>query len=350
MKQTALMLALAAIFPAAVFAQSSVKIYGSIDAGVRYQTNVTAAGDGLYSMASGNSYANRLGFRGQEDLGGGMNAHFQLESGFNTKTGELDNANNVLFNRTASVGIGGKWGSIDLGRQYTIGFRTEKFLDPFDHHFTGIVPLSSGAGTTLPAAAKTAGLSASSSSGTRFNNDVQYTGTFGGWILRAEYAMGEVAGDSGKGSAKAVGFSYKGDALRAAAAYTRKETPAGFTNQAFIAGGGVKFGAITAKAGFSRERQDTASAGTYQNETAFGGASYRISPAVELTAAYYRSAFDSAAGEGTRGLTLIGATYAFSKNTNVYAEVDYNRYRGALTPASKQTSQRGVSMGILHLF
>lgn len=134
------MLALAALFPATVFAQSSVKVYGSIDAGVRYQTNVDAAGNGLYSMASGHSFANRLGFRGQEDLGGGMNAHFQLESGFNTKTGELDNANNVLFNRTAAVGIGGKWGSIDLGRQYTIGFRTEKFLDPFDHHYTGMVP------------------------------------------------------------------------------------------------------------------------------------------------------------------------------------------------------------------
>ncbi len=344
------MLALAAMFPAAVFAQSSVKIYGSIDAGVRYQTNVTAAGNGLYSMASGNSYANRLGFRGQEDLGDGMNAHFQLESGFNTKTGELDNANNVLFNRTAAVGIGGKWGSIDLGRQYTIGFRTEKFLDPFDHHYTGIVPLSSGAGTTLPAAAKTAGLSASSSSGTRFNNDVHYTGTFGVLIVRAEYALGEVVGDTGKGAAKAAGFAYTGDTVLAAAAYTRKETPSGFTNQAFIAGGGVKFGAIRAKAGFSRERQESASAGTYQLETAFGGASYRFTPALELTAAVYRSAFDSAASVGSRTLALAGGTYVFSKNTNLYAEFDLNRYRGALLPASKQASQRGMSVGILHLF
>jgi predicted porin len=350
MKQRALMLALAALFPATVFAQSSVKVYGSIDAGVRYQTNVDAAGNGLYSMASGHSFANRLGFRRQEDLGGGMNAHFQLESGFNTKTGELDNANNVLFNRTAAVGIGGKWGSIDLGRQYTIGFRTEKFLDPFDHHYTGMVPLSSGSGTTLPAAAKAAGLSASSSSGTRFNNDVHYTGTFGGLIVRAEYALGEVAGDTGKGAAKAAGFAYTGDTVLAAAAYTRKETPSGFTNQAFVAGGGVKFGAMKAKAGFSRERQESASAGTYQIETAFGGASYQFTPAVEVTAALYRSSYDSAAGAGTRRLTLLGATYAFSKNTNLYAELDFNRYSGALLPASKQTSQRGVSTGILHLF
>jgi len=350
MKQKVLVVTVAALLPAAVFAQSSVKVYGSIDAAVRYQTNVDAAGNGLYSMASGNSYANRLGFLGKEDLGNGLNAHFQLESGFSTKTGELDNANNVLFNRTAAVGLGGKWGSIDLGRQYTIGFRTEKFLDPFDHHYTGIVPLSSGAGTTLPAAAKTAGLSASSSSGTRFNNDIQYTGTFGGLTVRAEYGPGEVAGDTSKGTAKAAGFSYSNDVILAAAAYTRKETPTGFANQAFVLGGGAKFGAVTAKAGFSRERQESATAGTYQIETAFGGANYRISQAIEITAAVYRSKFESLAGNGTRRLTLLGTSYAFSKLTDIYAEVDFNRYHGLLVPASKQTSQRGVSVGILQLF
>ena len=112
--QATLMLAAAALLPAAASAQSSVTVYGSIDGGVRYQTNVDAAGNGLLSTTSGNYYANRLGFRGKEDLGNGLNAHFQLESGFNDKTGALDNTNNVLFNRTAAVGLGGAWGSVDL--------------------------------------------------------------------------------------------------------------------------------------------------------------------------------------------------------------------------------------------
>jgi predicted porin len=347
---TTLMLAVAALFPAAASAQSSVTVYGSIDAGLRYQTNVDAKGNGMLTMGSGLSYANRLGFRGQEDLGNGLKARFQLESGFNTKTGALDNTNNVLFNRTAAVGIGGAWGYLDLGRQYTIGFRTEKFLDPFDHHYTPIVPLSSGAGTTLPAAATAAGLSASSSSGTRFNNDIQYSGTFGPWTLRAEHALGEVAGDSGKGSAQAVGFSYSGGMLLAAGAYTWKKTPAGFDNRAFIAGGGVKWREFTAKAGMSRERQETAAAGTYENETRFGGVSWQVNRPVEITAAVYRSDYDSATGTGRRDLFLLGATYAFSKRTNLYAEIDTNRYRGALVPASKQTFQRAVSAGVLHLF
>jgi predicted porin len=349
MNKNLLMLALAAALPSAALAQSNVAVYGSIDAGLRYQTNVNAAGDGLLSMGTGNYYSNRLGFRGVEQLGNGLNAHFQLESGFKSSTGELDNTNNVLFNRTASVGLGGAWGSLDAGRQYTIGFKTEKFLDPFNHNYTGIVPLSSGAGTTLPAAAKTAGLSASSSSGTRFNNDVQYAGTFGGLTLRAEYALGEVAGDTSKGAAKAVGFSYTGGPLLAAGAYTYKQTPTGFANHAWVAGGGVKIHEVTAKLSMSRERQDTATAATYENTTRFGGVSWDKGP-VNVTGAVYRSTYDSAAGGGTRELRMVGASYALSKRSNLYTEADFNRYGGALVPASKQVRQRGMSLGLNHLF
>jgi len=303
----------------------------------------------MLTLGTGNYYSNRLGFRGVEQLGNGLNAHFQLESGFKSSTGELDNTNNVLFNRTALVGLGGAWGSVDLGRQYTIGFKTEKFLDPFDHNYTGIVPLSSGAGTTLPAAAKTAGLSASSSSGTRFNNDVQYAGTFGGLTLRAEYAPGEVAGDTGKGTAKAAGFSYTGGPLLAAGAYTYKQTPTGFANRAWVAGGGVKIQEVTAKLSMSRERQDTATVATYANTTRFGGVSWDKGP-VNVTGAVYRSSYDSPTGTGTRDLRMLGTSYALSKRSNLYAELDFNRYGGALVPASKQVRQRGMSVGLNHLF
>jgi predicted porin len=350
MNKTVLMMALAAMVPAAAIAAPTVTVYGSIDAGLRYQANVNAAGDHLLSVGSGNYYANRLGFRGSEDLGNGLNARFQLESGFSSKTGALDNSNNVLFNRTAAVGLGGKWGYIDLGRQYTIGFRTEKILDPFDHHYTGIVPLSSGAGTSLPAAATAAGLGASSSSGTRYNNDIQYSGNFGGLTLRGEYALGEIAGDTSKGSARAAGFSYAGGMLLAAGAFTHKETPAGFVNEAFVAGGGFKLHGVTVKAGLSRERQQSASALTYQNQTTFGGISYALNEPVQLRAAVYRSEFDSAASTGTRELFLVGGIYAFSKLTNLYAELDLNRYAGALVPASKQVRQHGMSMGLMHMF
>ncbi|MRV72052.1 porin [Duganella sp. FT92W] len=348
MKKSLLALALAAAMPSA-FAQSNVQFYGAIDAGLRYQTNVDAAGNHLLSVGSGQYYSNRLGLRATEDLGGGLNAHFQLESGFNSKTGALDNTNNVLFNRTAAVGLGGAWGAVDLGRQYSIGFRTELFLDPFNHHYTGLVPLSSGSGTSLPAAATAAGLGASSSSGTRFNNDVQYTGTFHGLTVRAEYAPGEVAGDSGKGSARAAGFSYAGHGVLAAGAYTHKQTTAGFDNHAVLLGGGVKLDAFTVKAGWARERQQAA-ATTYQNQTTFGGVSYQLNPAVELAGAVYRSDYEDGKADGKRTLYLLGGSYHFSKRTNLYGEFDVNRYRGALIPASKQTGQRGIAVGVMHMF
>lgn len=350
MKKTVLTLLLAAALPAVALAQSSVTVYGSIDAGLRDQTKVDAAGNSQLTMGTGNYYSNRLGFRGIEKLDNGLNVHFQLESGFNSKTGALDNTNNVLFNRTAEVGIGGAWGSIDMGHQYTIGFRTEKFLDPFDHHYTGIVPLSSGAGTSLPADAKTAGLSASSNSGTRFNNDVQYTGTFGGLTVRGEYALGEVAGDAGKGSARGAAFSYTGSVVLAAASYIHKETLAGLGNTAWVGGGGFRLHGFTVKAGMSRERQATATAGSYQNETRFGGVSYQVNKPVELTAAVYHSDYSSLAAKGERTLDIVGAIYAFSKRSNLYAEFDVNHYEGALIPSSKQSTQRGISVGLNHLF
>ncbi|WP_296942029.1 porin [uncultured Massilia sp.] len=344
------MLAIAAMLPASACAQSNVTIYGAIDAGLRYQTDVDAAGRNQLTATSGNSYSNRLGFRGEESLGNGLTARFRLESGFNSKTGALDNTKNMLFNRTASAGIGGKWGYIDLGRQYTIGFRTELFLDPFDHHFTPIVPISSGAGTSLPAAATAAGLGASASTGTRFNNDVQYTGTFGALTLRAERALGEDPADADRGSASAAGFSYAGTHLLAAGAYTRKETAAGFANRAFIVGGGVKWNGIVAKAGLSRERQDTATQGVLQHELRFAGVRLPVAPALALTTGIYRADYDSAAGGGRRKLYIASLTYAFSKRTNVYAEFDVNRYDGLLVPASQQHGQRGVSLGVMQAF
>src|SRR5438445_9374194 len=90
-------------------AQSNITIYGSVDGGLRYQTKANAAGGGMSSVTSGNYFANRLGFKGSEDLGGGLKALMTLESGFAIDTGAQDVAG-TLFNRTAAVGLGGAWG------------------------------------------------------------------------------------------------------------------------------------------------------------------------------------------------------------------------------------------------
>ncbi len=121
MKKSLLALAVFGAF-AATAAQAQVTLYGSIDGGIRNKTNTNAAGESLLTMGSNGTYNfNRLGFKGVEDLGGGMNAHFTLESGLNSGTGALDSSG-LMWGRTSSVGIGSTWGTVDLGRQYTIAF------------------------------------------------------------------------------------------------------------------------------------------------------------------------------------------------------------------------------------
>ncbi len=92
MKQLLQAVALLTSFAAVAHAQADIKVFGSIDGGVRHLTNVNKAGDSKLSMGSiGNLGANRIGFSGVEDLGNGLKADFHLESGFNIGTGALDN-------------------------------------------------------------------------------------------------------------------------------------------------------------------------------------------------------------------------------------------------------------------
>jgi predicted porin len=348
MKKALIALAVVGAYANAVQAQSSVEVYGSVDAGVRYQTNVNAAGDSVWTMGTGNYYSNRLGFRGREDLGGGLSALFQLESGYSVKTGAQDAAG-VMFNRTAAVGVSGPWGTLTMGRQYTVAFRTVSLYDPFSYKYTGLIPLSSGAGSTLPSAATTAGLGASATSGTRFNNNVQYSGVFGPVTARAEYAFGEVAGDASRSAAKAVGASYADGNAVFGAVYTTKETAAGDDNTSYSLGGAYKFGDARVTAGYSDEKQEITGR-DLKNKLAWGGVSYKFTPVFEVTGAYYQSKASVATGDGKRELFIVGATYMLSKRTNLYAEVDRNKYSGVMIPSTRQSGQTGVSAGVNHLF
>lgn len=105
-------------------AQSSVTLYGIADIGVEYQKlGAGSKGPARHNtvVASGSSAANRLGFRGIEDLGDGTKAFFVMESGFNVDDGAMVPAG-VLFNRRSIVGLSGRWGELSMGRDYSPGF------------------------------------------------------------------------------------------------------------------------------------------------------------------------------------------------------------------------------------
>src|ERR1700730_17179701 len=111
----------AALAASAAHSQSSVTLYGLIDAG-------------LFQAASGTINGSRFGLRGAEDLGGGLKAIFVLENGFNVQNGKLGQ-NSRMFGRQAFVGLSSsQFGTVTLGRQY-------------DSLVDFVAPLSATAGT-----------------------------------------------------------------------------------------------------------------------------------------------------------------------------------------------------------
>lgn len=112
MKKTVLALAAIAASSAA-FAQSSVTLYGVVDASFE-----SIKGDKSYTrVSSDNLNTTRLGFKGTEDLGGGLKANFNLESGVKTDTGAFGDSARA-FNRAAWVGVSSvDAGELRIGRQ-----------------------------------------------------------------------------------------------------------------------------------------------------------------------------------------------------------------------------------------
>jgi predicted porin len=350
MKKSLLAIAVLGAFCGAASAQTNVTVYGSIDAGLRNETNTNAKGDSVLSMASNGTYrSNRLGFKGVEDLGGGLKAHFNLETGFKTGTGELNNTTGVLFQRQANVGISGAYGDLTLGRQYTVAFKTIGAFDPFQFKYPGVT------------------YAISSTAGTRNSNDIQYTGKFGAVTARAEYALGEVAGSTSNGAKQAIGASYEQGPVQLGASYTTSKQNVGTSTTPnyqdydhYAIGGAYTFGAATAYVGYVDEKQATATVDNTSKWT-WAGVSYKLSPKVELTGAWYRTkAFNTkasktvAAGDAKKDLYMIGATYALSKRTTLYSDIDVTHLDGGYasggTTALNQTRQTGISIGVMHMF
>ena len=329
---------LASLVPA-VHAQDAVRIYGAVDGGVHYMTHADAGGGHKISMSSnGWNSSNRLDFAGTEDLGGGLEAHFLLESGFNLATGGFDNTTNTLFNRQSFAGFKSPWGSLDLGRQYTIAHDFILDYDPFHFNYTTLIPLTQA------------------SSGTRFNNDAKYVGAFGSFKLEVENAFGEVTGSVRDGSAHGIGLQYYGDGLTAGASYNRRSVPVGalYRDEDYIlAGVSFKHGDWWVSGGYMTDT--IAMQGKTRDTTtrnAFAGASYPLSTSLRLTAGYYRttSSVDRARG---KGLTLTSLDWSLSKRTKLYLEADFTHYMSAVVSTLNTAgapTQFGSTVGINHKF
>ena len=211
-----------AMFAAPAFAQSSVTLYGLIDMGIGYTNNVGGKSD--YQMASGFAQGSRWGLKGNEDLGGGYSALFQIESGFNGATGTLAQGGRA-FGRQAYVGLGStRYGTVTLGRQYDSlvdylapttangSWGVYPFSHPFDNDNTG--------------------------NSFRVNNTVKYASPdFSGFSFGGTYSF---SNDTGFANNRqwSVGAQYENGGLLVAAAFLNADNP-GATSGGAIAGSGT---------------------------------------------------------------------------------------------------------------
>ena len=190
-------------------AQSSVELYGSVDGGIGYLHNVAAPDGSPVSnqirFTNGLLHGNRWGFRGSEDLGGGLNAIFLLENGFDLGAGTL-NQGGREFGRQAFMGLtDNKLGSLTLGRQY-------------DPNVDLILPMTADA--VYGKSFGTPGDVDNYDDSVRINNSIKYASpNYGGFTYEVMYGFGGIAGSTGSGQTYGAGVEYAREPYSVAAAY-----------------------------------------------------------------------------------------------------------------------------------
>jgi len=134
MQKKLIALAVAGLLSAPAFAQSNVTLYGSVDYGfVNLGSNNADGVKSRNAIDSGISKANRIGFKGVEDLGNGLKAVFVLEEGLNGDRGALFKD----VNRQSYAGLAGGFGTVAFGRHYTPQHLFTSAVDPFGKNGLG---------------------------------------------------------------------------------------------------------------------------------------------------------------------------------------------------------------------
>ena len=180
------LLALAVIgFAGAASAQSSVTLFGIVDAAYAH---ISAGGKSASGITNSGINSSRLGFRGEEDLGGGLKAGFWLEGQLQNDTGTGNATGGGLnFQRRSTVSLMGGFGEIRLGRDYTPTFWNTTVYDPFGTNGVGqaLTPAMLGVGTN-------AAYAQNSTNAVRANNSIGYfLPAMGGITGQFMYAFGE---------------------------------------------------------------------------------------------------------------------------------------------------------------
>jgi predicted porin len=361
MKKSLLALAVLGAFAGAASAQSSVTIYGSLDLGITKSNGGTsgnnggAAGNGAQAKAWTLQSANapRLGFRGNEDLGGGLSAQFQIEHRFNVDTGTQANSAAFWQGRSYLQLSSASAGRVYLGRDYTPAFWPAVKSDPFGWDGVGQAGLDMWAGFRTPNANATG-------ANVRSANTIGYKSpSFGGLTAQVATALGEnvVGRDDGLNVEYGAGPIYAAlgyERVRengSNAAATLSNTMIGTNTQSgdSLVNFALHYDFGMVKPMFYYARAKVGQLGV-TNKFWSLGALAPIGPG-NLKAIYYRVDYNPRVQPVVGGLTQnpdlkkfgLGYDYPLSKRTNLYADV-------GVTRADTRTSNTTYSFGAKHTF
>lgn len=349
MKKSLIALAVLAASGAAM-AQSSVTLFGIVDATYAYGSGSVANKSQLTNSGYNSS---RLGFRGVEDLGGGMSASFWLEAGLNNDNGSGANTstNNqgaaaaggggLTFNRRSTVSLNGGFGEVRLGRDYTPQFWNLTVFDPFG---------TNGVGTT-----QTLNSSLGGPTTVRASNAIGYflPGNLGGFYGQVQYYMGENlrnAANKNDGTGLAARLGYANGPINVALALSETKYLVGDI-QSINIGGQYDLGMAKIMAHYN---QDEIDGGADGKGFLIGG----LIPmgAGEIRLAYSTYKIDTFGSNPRSDKIALGYVHNLSKRTAVYATYAHLKNKngaaqslnGSLTGVNDNSN--GYDFGVRHSF
>lgn len=354
-KKLAIAAGLCAALSATAQTTSGVTLYGIIDVSTRHQSGLTAtharSPGNASSVASGVGPTSRWGLRGTEDLGGGLRALFNLESGINADSGLQ--ANSVTyFDRASIVGLAGSWGTVTAGRQNTLLADSVGLVDPIGLRFAGLNPNIQVTSLTGHQLGIQFGATDSTGASNRVNNSVKYSVPVGPVVARAMYSFGEVASDTSKQNSVGLGLNYSGKTVAVTSAYTRFSDANDLDLQAANLGANwLALPSLRVMANVGYNRGETSATAQTRNRLLAVGVNYAVSPAVDLIAGYYK-VDRSRTGQTDDGFgrLLAFVEYKFSRRSKVFLELDTTRWKGNYLGAGNKSTSNGVSLGITHSF
>ena len=327
MKQTYIVAALALVAAGTVSAQSSVTIYGRVNVSAEQQENIAVAGKQKVLQNS----ASRLGFKGSEDLGGGLRANFILEHGFNVDTGTTGSA---FWGRQSEVNLAGGFGMLRVGN-----FTSEAYYATADY----ISMHNHDTGTSEDKLYAYLGRNA---------NKIAYrTPEFvKGLTLEGAVTLGEGGGRK-KTYDLAANFALGG--LQLGAGYQKADTATAKVNQfavrALYEAGPLVFGV------YAQRDENGYGANLGTRNTFRGSVAYNFG-ANELHFNYGRAGDYSKLANSKADQFTVGYNYNLSKRTKVYAfytEVNNGSrlsYFGATNSRGQILDASSIALGVRHNF